>query len=544
MPATSLLCYDSRMARKLSRKTKRLLWGGGALFAALVLSWRPCNNALLFHILPEDAFATSFHHNLASEWHALVRHPMLIGALEAAGVEEAADLVDETGFYQTLYWLTGPKSTLALSIAPAPARPLPEKASSFEVMMNDIGLAPDSIRVSGASYVGWKRRPMELLWRIRYVPGLGPLNVTESGTRYLVFRHSKTMQRMGLVLSLDMVDGHLLAVLSSNPDAVTSLVARAQSVPDTRVELPQTTHAFTLKPRLLELASDLLALNLSDTSSPIHLDLGSFRDRDRLALRLSGESSGGALAPSSPVRNPADSPLLASVAVSPSLLPTAEESDPPAAGPCSLVLYGNPCPSTFCGFTIPGLAAFLPPDSPALPPRVQKLIDASYGQDKKRPKLEDLGGGLHRLDLRPLFPKHSPVKPDKEEEPFFLVPADPRETPVAGSCLYSYQNLGKGGTDLVPILTASQSRWTAARSPEGADPLAVGWVDLPRTAAELRSVESILRLASLFLGDSLESLREIQESSGKVLGAANALGVLDFTLRQPLQLEATFSREP
>lgn len=545
LPVCRLLCYDSRMASKLSRKTKRLLWGGCALLAALVLSWRPCNNALLFHVLPEDAYATSFHYNLASEWHALVRHPMLIGALEAAGVEEAADLVDETGFYQTLYWLTGPKSTLALNLDPVPAsRSLPENASSFEVFLNDIGLAPESIRVSGASYVGWKRRPMELLWRIRYVPGLGPLNVTESGTRYLVFRHSKTMQRMGLVLSLDMVDGHLLAALSTDPDAVTSLVARAQSVPDTPVDLPQTPHTLTLNPRLLSLASDLVSLGLPDDSAPVHLDLGSFRDRSRLSLRLSGDASGGALAPANPIGNPEDSPLLASVAVSPSLLPTAEESDPPAAGPCSLILYGNPCPSTFCGFNVPALAAFLPPDSPALPPRVRKLIDASYGQDKKRPKLEDLGGGLHRLDLRPLFPKHSPIKPDKLEEPFFLVPADSRETPVAGSCLYSYQNLGKGGTDLVPILTASQNRWTSARSPESADPLAVGWIDLPRTAAELRNVESILRLASLFLGDSVESLREIQKSSEKVLGAAAALGVLDFTVRQPFLLEATFAREP
>ena len=533
------------MEKKMSRKNKWILRGGCALVAALVLSWRPCNNALLFHVLPEDALAMSFHHDLASEWHALVRHPMLMEALDAAGVEEAADLVDETGFYQTLYWLTGPKSTLALSLDPHMARPLPEKASSFETMMNDIGLAADSIRVSGASYVGWKRRPMELLWRIRYVPGLGPLNVTESGTRYLVFRHSKTMQRMGLVLSLDMVDGHLLAVLSSDPDAVTSLVARAQSVPDTRVELPKATHTFTLKPKLLELASDLLALNLADSSTPVHLDLGSFKDPGRLALRVSeGADGGGEIHPAPAVPHPADTPILASVALSPSVLPTAEESDPPANGPCTLLLYGNPYPSTFCGFPMPALAAFLPPDSPSLPPRVQKLIDAQYGQDKKRPKLDDLGSGLHLLDLRPMFPKHSIIKPAKEEEPFFIVPADSRENPIAGSCLHSYQALAKGDVDLIPILSANNSRWTGARTAAGVEPLGVGWIDLPRSAAEFRSVEAVFRLASLFLGDSNSTLKNIQKYSSQVFGAAHALGVLDFTLRSDYQLEATFSREP
>ena len=527
------------MEKKMSRKNKWILRGGCVLVAALILSWRPCNNALLFHVLPENALVTSFHHGLASEWHALVRHPMLMEALDAAGVEEAADLVDETGFYQTLYWLTGPKTTLALSVSPTSPQPLPENASSFEVLMNDLSLDPASLRVSGASYVGWKRRPMELLWRIRYVPGLGPLDVTESGTRYLVFRHSKTMRRMGLVLSLDMVDGHLLAVLSSDPDAVTSLVTRAKAPPSLQPELPKAIHSFNLTPEFTGLVLP------EEQATALHLDLGSFKDPRRLALRASAGTDGGdEIQPAPTVPHPADSPILASVALSPSVLPTAGESDPPANGPCTLLLYGNPYPSTFCGFPMPALAAFLPPDSPSLPPRVQKLIDKQYGQDKKRPKLDDLGNGLHLLDLRPMFPKHSIIKPAKEEEPFFIVPADSRETPIAGSCLHSYQALSKGDVDLIPILSANNSRWTDARTAGGAEPLGSGWIDLPRSAAEFRSVEAVFRLASLFLGDSNATLKNIQKYSSQVFGAAHALGVLDFTLRSDYQLEATFSREP
>ena len=499
---------------------KRLVWGCVILALAILLSWRPSNEALLFNALPDDALLTSYHCGIASEWHALARHPMLIEALQNAGVDEAADLAEEDGFYQTLFWLTGSQTTLALSFQ-NPEHPLnpTNLLNPLNLLNPSTPLSLSDLRLSGVSYVGWKRRPMELLWRICYVPGLGKLDVTPSGTRYLVFRNSKTLRRQGLVLSLDMVDGHLFAVLSTDPDAVVSLVAQAREHANDPVSAWQSPDA----------ANTVRILKQYTLSIP------TFKTPDRLSLRLAScESPVDIPFPTATVRVARDEncPVYASLAVSPSLfLEEAQTTEPAFA----LLYGGDEVPSTFCGFVLPGLVALLPKSLPNPRGSIQSLIDSQFEPDAKRPVLEDVGGGLTRIDFRPLF-KGSFIKPAKEEEPFLFVSPNGSAPTLLGSCLSSYQAFGTN--QLVSVFVEESSiRWTASTPC-----LALGWIDLTSTASGFRNITALLNLAGSFLGDNGPALRSFAETANTALNTASSLGTLDFTFRQPFCLDATFSR--
>lgn len=538
----------STPSRPINRR-RRAVTIGILVAVAAFLSWRPCNEGLLYRVLPDNADVVSSHRNLASEWHALARHPMLIECLQSAGVDEAADLADETGFYQTLFWLTGSKTTLALELPDGlrdSVGDLSSLASLASALSSDT-LPLDGIRLSGASYVGWKRRPMELLWRIRYVPGLGPLDVTDSGTRYLVFRHSKTMRRLGLVLSLDMKDGHLLAVLSQDPDAVTSLVARAEAPATGLVQ------SFPRGPRHIFRAKDfgIPSMDLpGDTPPAWTLSIDTFRDPHRLVLHV---TRGDQAAPVDwrgkdvPPTGAGTPPFLALVNFPVDILPGAAPESPPTGQTATALLYGSAYPSTLCGFPVPGLVAFLPPTLPNPRGRLLAALDESFSPGEKRPSPEDAGNGVTILNLRPLFGKHAIIKPDREESPFLLVPTSdsPADAPaVLGSCLASYRRLSAMPDAVAPAMRESAKRMRACEEmPPEERWDAVGWIDLAATAGELRNAVSLASLVSSFIPDAAPSRSTIAELP-HVLEAAAALGTLDFAYREPFLLEAVFTREP
>lgn len=518
---------------------------------ALLMAWRPCNVPALFQAIPEDAFLATRHRNVSSEWHALARHPMLLNALRAAGVPDVDTLADETGFQQTLFWLTGPKTVLGLSSADG-SPPL----SLVATALNDPDEALRQLRLSGASYVGWKRRPMELLWHIRYVPGLGRLFVTDLGTRYLVFRHSKTMKRLGLVLSLDMYRGNLLAVLSTDPNAVTGLVARLESdaplapvftanpwqSPD-----PDARHAIYVRPSTLgDLPPPLDAFRLTqdDTAppdDPLRIDLHTFRNKSSLSLLATlphAIASPAAPLPAiGPLPNNAELARLTLCGEALRAFPGL--ATPPAPGTLSsppplgvvLSLYGSPFPSTFCGFQVPGLLAVAPSQGIAPDRWIATGLASLDLESKKRPVLLEPSDGVRRLNLKPLFGKHSPVRPHGAESPFLIPPAADNAPWVAGSCLASYSALADAG-----IPAAAPDTLPAP------DTLAEGILDLCHTAAELRSVNSVLKLAAAFV-PGMASLRPALDGAGTVLDTVAALGTLRFRLRagNPAHLDASFT---
>lgn len=507
---------------------RRVLRLAALLAFAAYFSWRPCRPESLFRAIPDDAFVATHHRNISSEWHALARHPMLIEALRAAGVEDPEELAEEEGFQQTLFWLTGPRTVLGLSTMDGRG-PL----SLLDAADEDEALS--RLRLSGSSYVGWKRRPMEWLWRIRYVPGLGPLHVTENGTRYLVFKHGKLSKRLGMVLSLDMLDGNLLAVLSTDPNAVTGLVARVRSEGGPAALFPNEPWRSSGRA-----TRNTIYLRPGDDASPVRIDLPSFRDKKQLAFRATLPDIDLPAPTSAP---PAIGPLpddaeFARAAISGELLERLlpdlclpRAAGAPAPSGALVMLYGQPHGSTLCGFSVPGLLAVASPNGLRAEEWLGEILATTADNPKNRAVLMEPSDGVRRVNLKPLFPRH--FRPHGNESPFLIPSATPGAPLVAGTCLASYTSLAAAG---IP----------SAHATKGPVPILDASIDLPRTAGELTAVTAILRLAASFVS-GLGDLRPALDNASKVLATTAALGTFRVRLTAPARgatgalLTASFS---
>ena len=196
-----------------ARRHRKALRRGAIAAVALWFFWYPADRSELFYALPERTAAAAYVRNLAMEDRALLRNPAFQHALRALGEDPEDAIDDNAGVFWTLYWLTGENSVVGV---------VPEEGECA-------GLGG---YLAGASYVGWKARALELLWRIKWVPGLGPLRTTAKGTRYMEFPHARELRDNGIVLGLDIVDGVLVAVLAQDPDRVSELAARVAGKTD------------------------------------------------------------------------------------------------------------------------------------------------------------------------------------------------------------------------------------------------------------------------------------------------------------------------
>ena len=151
--------------RAWARRHRKALRRGAIAAVALWFFWYPMDRAELFYALPERTAAAAYVRNLAMEDRALLRNPSFQYALRALGGDPEDAIDDNAGVFWTLYWLTGENSVVGV---------VPEEGECG-------GLGG---YLAGASYVGWKARALELLWRIKWVPGLGPLRTTAKGTRW------------------------------------------------------------------------------------------------------------------------------------------------------------------------------------------------------------------------------------------------------------------------------------------------------------------------------------------------------------------------
>lgn len=199
--------------RAWARRRRKALRRCAIAAVALWFFWYPMDRAELFYALPERTAAAAYVRDLAMEDRALLRNPSFQYALRALGGDPEDAIDDNAGVFWTLFWLTGENSVVGV---------VPEEGECA-------GLGG---YLAGASYVGWKARALELLWRIRWVPGLGPLRTTAKGTRYMEFPHARELRDNGIVLGLDIVDGVLVAVLAQDPDRVAELAARVAGKTD------------------------------------------------------------------------------------------------------------------------------------------------------------------------------------------------------------------------------------------------------------------------------------------------------------------------
>ena len=199
------------------RRHRKALRRGAAAAVALWFFWYPADRRDLYVAMPEGSVAAAYIRGVASEDRAIFSHPLYAAAAEAFGLSDPERARrHNSGVYWTLYWLTGEHGVAAL---------VPAEGACGDI---DYYLA-------AASYVGWKARALEFLWRIKQVPFLGPLKTTEKGTRYMEFPHADELYDRGIVLGLDIVDGVIVAVLAQDPDLVLELSERLKRAKTTPV---------------------------------------------------------------------------------------------------------------------------------------------------------------------------------------------------------------------------------------------------------------------------------------------------------------------
>lgn len=197
--------------RRFEKKwMRRLAIAAVALAAAGWMLWHPKRMHSLFLAMPHDAIVASHHKGLASEWKGLSKNKTAVPVLIGLGVYDSDNIKrDMAGVHQLLFWLTG-ADTVAAYVPPSP-----------------YGYRRGAY-IAAASHVGFKSEIMEVLWRIKWVPGLGKLKTTEKGTRYLVMEDLVNERGENLLLALDVVDGMLLATLSTQPDTVREMASAVQ----------------------------------------------------------------------------------------------------------------------------------------------------------------------------------------------------------------------------------------------------------------------------------------------------------------------------
>ena len=222
--------------------------------------------------MPRDAAAVVHVKGLASEYKAFAANRAVIGILEKAGMDER-DIENfqrnAPGVYWTLFGLTGRDTVLAWE-------------PGIKTQWGRLGG-----HIAGASHTGWRAKIIELLWRLKWAPGIGKLHVTARGTRYIVLDIGDDFEDYQF-LSLDISDGVLLATLSDNPDSVINLASRFNSL-GPRAPLPR---AFNADRNGGAISPPARGQNFRfwlslDAEPPFNAELGSFAKED-LALSING----------------------------------------------------------------------------------------------------------------------------------------------------------------------------------------------------------------------------------------------------------------
>ncbi len=171
------------------------------LFVILCIAWIlywPYRPELLYRALPEQSVLAMDHVRLAEAWSRDLTNAVVRGVAQSWGAPDPGRLGENRVARNIVRLFTGDLSVT--------------------------GLAQFTARVYtpaifGASWVGGPRAALyRLLLRVRWVPGLGRLGVSEYGTRY--WRPPDDRDWPGAVVSFEIFQGVLLAAWSQDQDAV------------------------------------------------------------------------------------------------------------------------------------------------------------------------------------------------------------------------------------------------------------------------------------------------------------------------------------
>ncbi|MBQ8570113.1 MAG: hypothetical protein IJ444_01205 [Kiritimatiellae bacterium] len=264
----------------------------GVLVVLFCFFYNPTKIELLFKAIPENSIASIYVNSLSDEWDSAMENNILMGSASVIAKEDLTDLRTNEGLKWTLRLLTGKDSIVSAVDV--------NGDNDFDFYDNDY--------LAGATSVGFRRRIMELLWRIKYVPGLGKLGVTEDGIRYLDFsKHKVGPSPRNPVLALDMVKGVLCVAYTSNPSDLNKVTSRVNKNTALASVFKHTDDPWKLRSSKLipknfivwtslydgvcgisSLSKDNVELRFLDVSEEISKAFGKMKDFD--ALNISADS--------------------------------------------------------------------------------------------------------------------------------------------------------------------------------------------------------------------------------------------------------------
>lgn len=511
--------YD-RLGRA-ARLAVILLALSALLFWLLHIPERPDR---VFRAMPANSLMVSEHIDLAGVWRERLDNPLLVGTLAGAGVRHAGEWAADTNLVWIVRLVSGPRTLIGWSPALGPAgRPC----------------------WTAASWVGMRGRLLGLMLMARRVPGAGRLRTSAAGTPYMPM---KSRKMRGLCLAFALRENVLMATLGEDPDAVRVLEERlARDAPPAPLFAgdPEPWRHSGAMPHRAWLHPWLLPFPVPG-DSPIELGLTTIRpDRLEIAARTAPFGSGhaGEAAPVLTGRCEAADALAGGGVSAMLMLPHAALQEmlrrrlpevtlpapPPGAAPADdvcLCFSAPPCGGRLFNLAVPALTLLLPwPDErheEAVPELVARL-NAALGLKLRARPPEPPAAGRVLVDW---LPGNRRLRLLAGNDNCLAAESRPGWLIICSSPAGLDARHAAPATENPPWRTALRTRLNAAPPRAGLNGFA--WVDLTATAAELRKLLAVCRLAAamgaLHLDDETATrLRALEEA----LDSLGPLGTLE-----------------
>lgn len=200
---------ERRSPRQPARPPRRTQLVVGAL-VLLTLFWMgfvPERPDRVFRAMPANSPFVSEHLKLSSVWSDRFANPLLVRTLQGAGVRKVEEWSADTNIVWIVRLVSGRRSLIGWSPA----------------------LGPSGTPCwTGASWAGFRGPLLRAMLAVRWVPGLGRLETTPAGTRYLdtTSKRMRARGETGPKVAFFLRENILLATLGDDPDAVRALDAR------------------------------------------------------------------------------------------------------------------------------------------------------------------------------------------------------------------------------------------------------------------------------------------------------------------------------
>ena len=511
---------DSPSPRPPSRRRARplrLVIGALVLLALLWPGLAPERRDRAFRAMPANSPFVCEHLNLSRVWRERFDNPLLVRTLQGAGVRKVEEWSADTNIVWIVRLVSGRRSLIGWSPALGPAgQPC----------------------WTGASWAGFRGPLLRAMLFVRWVPGLGRLGTTARGTRYLetVSKRKRARGETGPKIGFILRRNILLATLGDDPDAVHDLDRRLTTnapLAPLFAEDPEPWKRTGCAPHRAWVSPALSPLPLP-FSRPAEARLTHF-DADRIGLGLAlplpdGETADGARGEGLTASCAAADALAADAACALFLLPGAAAQESlhrllpalgeawrtPAGGKsAALYLTTQPLGGRLFGLAVPALT-LLYPDPPGTAGAITQAVETAAQALSLRLRLRSADAAAPRRLLVDWLGRSKYIRLAPEECVAIETPPGWLTLCSAAASLDAQrQHRAEAGGWRAPL--ANQ---LAAAGAGGLDGFV--WIDLARTAYELRQISAVYRLAT-----SLGALRVTAQESAAMAQAQTILEGLD-----------------